>query len=202
MAWGSSTTTTESSTLPGMGTQEAGARATLEQLSKGGMGQLGNLKDLASGKLQLSPEDMALIRQIQELTAKQAQESVKSNYDLMASQTAGETLQRGISGSSIDAVNQALLGKQLQSSLDQSALQGQITSADQMRKGMYENAGIKLNANQLLLNQIMGGSEALGRMGLEERLAQKTTTQKSTESPGVGAFVLKGLDIVQSAVGK
>lgn len=184
MVWGSSSTTT--TTIPKAGAQENRARDMMEQLGTRGLGQLGNLEDLASGKLQLSPEDAALIRQIQELTGEAARNEMKSNYELSASQVEGQLLEGGLAKSSIEAVQQALLGKQMQSSLDQSALQGQITSAQQMRQGMYDTAGIKLNANQLLLNQILGGAGGLAEMGLRERLAQTTTT---TSSGGLGGLV-------------
>lgn len=184
MVWGSSSTVT--TTIPKAGAQETAARDTLNELGTRGMGQLGNLSDLASGKLQISPEDAALIRQIQELTGEAGRRQMQSNYEVMAGEVEDQLLQGGIAKSSMEAVKQALLGKQLQDSLDQSALQGQITSAQQLRQGMYDTANLRLNTNQLLLNQILGGAGAVADMGLRERLAQTTTT---TTSGGLGSLV-------------
>lgn len=183
MVWGSSSTAT--TTIPKAGAQETAARGTLQDLGTRGLGQLGNLGDLAAGKLQASPYEQDLIRQIQELTGQAARKEAQSNYELMASDVEGQLLEGGLAKSSIEAVKQALLGKQLQSSLDQSALQGQITSAQQLRQGMYDRAGVQLNANQLLLNQILGGSGAVAQMGLQERIAQPTT---KTSSGGLGGL--------------
>lgn len=184
MVWGSSSTTTV--TIPKAGAEERQARGVMQELGTRGLGQLGNLSDLASGKLQVSPEDAALIAQIQRLTGEAARKEMQSNYELTASQVEGQLLEGGLAKSSIEAVQQALLGKQLQSSLDQSALQGQINSAQQLRQSMYDTAGIKLNANQLLLNQILGGAGGVAEMGLRERLAQTTTT---TSQSGLGSLV-------------
>lgn len=184
MVWGASSTTTV--TIPKAGKDETAARGMLSELGSRGLGQLGNLSDLASGKLQISPEDEALVKRIQELTAEASRNEVKSNYEMMAGEVEGQLLEGGLAKSSIEAVKHALLGKQLQSSLDSSAIQGQITSAQQLREGMYNNAGIKLNANQLLLNQILGGAGGVAEMGLRERIAQPTQT---TTSNGLGSLV-------------
>lgn len=183
MVWGSTTT---SVSIPKAGASELQARDTLQSLGTRGLGQLGNLSDLASGKLQINPEDEALVRRIQELTGEAARQQMQSNYELVSSQVEGQLLEGGLSKSSIEAVKQALLGKDLQSSLNQSALQGQITGAQQLREGMYQNAGIKMSANQLLLNQILGGAGAVAQMGLQERLAQPTTKQSGG---GLGGLV-------------
>ena len=111
-------------------------------------------------------------------------------------------LDRGLEGSSIEAVNNALLGRQLQQTLDQSSMQQQITNAQQLQQQATNRAGIQLNANQLLLQRILGGSQGVAGMGLQERLAQGTSTSV-TETPynwgsavgqiaGIGAGALLG----------
>lgn len=175
----SETTTTQSTTIPGAGDQERNARALLAKLGKEGMGQLGDIGNLASGNLQLTAEDQALMRQIQELSGKAARSSMVDNAAFQSAQLEDRLLSKGMGGASIEAVNEAMIGRQLTQDLDQSALQGQITSAQQLRQHSLDRAGVQLNANQLLLNQILGGAGGVAQMGLQERLTQATTTQKS-----------------------
>lgn len=178
---------TQTTTLPGAGQMESEARNLLAQLGRGGMEQMGNLSDLAGGKLTLSPQDEEMIKRIQELTMQAARAQARGNYEDMASQVEGQALEAGLEGSSIEAVNRAVLGRQLQQTLDQTALQGQVTSAQQMRQAALDSAGIKLNANQLLLNRILGGAGGLAEMGLQERRAQTTTKRTDTQTTGLGA---------------
>lgn len=185
MVWGSSSTTTNTTTIPGMGERENVAGGILSELGTRGLGQLGNLSDLASGKLQISPHDEALIRRIQELTGESARNQVGANYDFMSGQLEDDLLGSGIGKSSMEAVKKAMLGQQLQRSLDESSLQGQISSAQQLRDSQYQTAGIKLNANQLLLNQILGGAGSVAEMALKERLSQSTTTTTTESNDGL-----------------
>ncbi len=187
--------TTQTTTIPGIGGQESDSRALLARLGEGGMAQLGNLKDLANGQFTLSPADEEMIRRIQQLTMEQARGQARMNYEDMASQVEGQSLEAGIGGSSIDAVNRAVLGRQLQSTLDQSALQGQINSAQQLRQAAVEGGQMKLNANQLLLQQIMGTTGQLANMGLQERLSQTTTKQKTPSSIGGTLGQLGGMAV-------
>lgn len=175
---------TTQTSIAGMTAQDRTARGMLEQLGQRGMDQMGNLSDLASGNLQLSPQDVALIQQINALSGQQARNEFQQNYETVRGRVEGGLLDRGLANSSIEAVSQALMGQQLQQSLDQGTLQGQITSAQQMRQQALDSAGIKLNANQLLLQQILGGAGQLASMGLNERLAQTKTTSKTG---GIGA---------------
>ena len=180
---GSSTTTSESTrTLPGIGQQESRARALLMQLAEGGMDQLGDLSSLTSGQFSVTPQDEAFIRQISNLSGELQRSQARSNFDEMSQAVEGQLLERGLEGSSIEAVNNALLGRQLQQSLDQGAMQREITSAQQLQQQAYNRAGIQLNANQLLLNRILNGAQAVGGMALNERLAQGTATS-TTEQP-------------------
>jgi len=164
----------------------------LSQMASGGAAQMGDLSGLARGEVTLSPQSAALIQQIQQLTMNAARKQAKGNYEDMVGSVEGAALDSGLDGSSIEAVNRAVLGRQLQQTLDQSTLQGQITSAQQMRTAAVEDAGLQLNANQLLLQRILGSAAPLAQMGLQERLAQATTTQKSKQGVGLGSLAQVG----------
>lgn len=168
--------TTQTVTLPGMGDTERQARSLLSSLSSSGMDQLGNLSELAKGNVNLSPQMSALIEEINRRSMEQARAEARRNYEDMSSTVMDSSLEAGISGSSADAVNRAILGRQLQGTLDATTRQGQINSAEQMRQSAFDSAGVQLNANQLLLQRILQGAGSLAEMGLQERLAQPTTT--------------------------
>jgi len=170
-------TTTNETTIKQIGSQEQDMRNLLASTAQGSADQLGNLTDLANGNLQLSPQDAALIRQIQELSGQAARGQMQDNAAMQSSQLEDRLLGKGMGGASVEAVNEALIGRQLTSDLNQSVLQGQIQGAQQMRQGVLDTAGIKLNANQLLLSNILQGAGAVSSMGLEERLVQRKDTQ-------------------------
>jgi len=184
-------TTTQTSTIPGASGQEIQARNNLSQLG-GSIDQLGNLGDLANGNMQLDPRDLQRLLQIQALTGQAGRQQLQQNFDAASGAVEGNLLDRGIAGSSIEAVNKALLGRQLQQSLDQSSIQGQIQTAEGARKEVFDKAGVKLNANQALLQRILGGSGQAAQLGLQERLAQGTTTQE-TKTPFDLGGALKGV---------
>lgn len=180
---GSSTSTTEQTrTLPGAGQQEQAVRAMLMRLAQSGEAQMGDLSALASGQMSVTPQDEAFIRQISTLTGELQRDQARASYDEMSQAVEGQLLERGLEGSSVEAVNQALLGRQLQQSLDMGTLQREITSAQQLQQQAQNRAGLQLNANQLLLQRILNSAGAVGNMSLQERLSQGTVTQ-TTEQP-------------------
>jgi len=191
------TETTQATTIPGIGAQEQQARDILSQLAQGGGDLSANLSDLASGNLQITPQDQALIQQIQRLSTQTAQQGMADNASLAMNTVEGNLLDRGISGSSIEAVNKALIGRQLTTDLNKSALQGQVTSAQQLRQSVLDRAGLKLNANQLLLQKILGASQGMANLGLQERLGQATTTKTQTQSGisagDIGKLAMRGI---------
>ena len=169
-------TSTQSTTIGDIGQQEQSARDLLAQLAQSGVSQQGDLTDLANGNLTLRPQDIALIQQIQQLSQEQARVGLQDNAKFAMNSVEGDLTARGLDDASIEAVNKALIGRNLQDSLDKSTIQGQITSAEQLRQAPLDNANVKLSSNQLLLQKILGGANSVAGLGLQERLAQQTTT--------------------------
>lgn len=182
---GSKEETTTTRTIPGIGAQERSARAMLMSLSEDAQGQMGDLSDLASGNLQISEQDRLLIQQINELSGEQARKQTLGNYEEVSRLVEDRLLDRNITGASIEAVDQAIMGRQLQQSLDTSTLQQQITSAQQLRQHTIDRAGVQLGANQILLQKLLGGAGAVSQLGLQERLNQGTDVA-TTETSGLG----------------
>lgn len=182
---GSQTTETVTSTIPGAAGGAMDARQLLLAMGQGAAGQMGDLGALANGQLQITPEDEALIRRISELTSESARANIQDNAAFASAQLEDRTLAKGIAGSTIEAVDEAMIGRQMQQSLDTEALKNEITSAEQLRKQSLDRAGVQLSSNQLLMQQLLGGAGGFAQMDLQERLNQGTTTGV-TETDAVG----------------
>ena len=183
---GTETTTDQSTTIPGIGGQEQGARNILEELM-GATGQLGDLSSLASGQLQLSPSDTALLDQIQRLSGDASRLEMGRNLDFATGDLEEQLLARGVEGGSIEGLEQGLLRTEALHGLNQSTIQGQATRAEQSRQQVFDRGNLQLNANQLILNRILQSAGGLASMGLNERMAQPNIHQVQTES-GLGAI--------------
>jgi len=194
-------TTTTTTTVPGAGGQETAANDILRQLAQGGLSQLGDLSGLASGNVQISPEDRAFIEEISRLSQKAAANNIRSNAAETMGAVEANALERGIGSSTIEAVNKAVGMRQMQESLDQSAISGQITTAQQLREQALSRAGLQLNANQLLLQRILGGASQLSAQGLQERLTQATTTGVTEKPFDWGGAINAASQIGSAAVG-
>lgn len=176
------TTTTTTRDMPGIQSQEQQARDIMAQLGTGGMDQLGDLSNLASGNLQISPEDEELMRRIQQLSGDSARNQMQQNLDFATGNLEDTLLSRNVGNASIEAVEQAMLGRQSLSDLNLSTIEGQKTEAEQLRQHTLDRGGLQLNANQLILNRILGGAGGVAEMGLNERINQTTTTE-TAETP-------------------
>ena len=113
-----------------------------------------------------------------------AERAARSQYEDISAQIENDLLERGIEGSSIEAVNQAILGRQMQRQLADVSSQGQQFGSQALLNLPFQRAGVQLSANQQLLQQLLGGAQTGIQAGLSERLAQGTTTQ--TTDPGLG----------------
>ena len=83
---------------------------------------------------------------------------------------------RGIQGSSIESVQRGLVGRdatrQLASILDRARGEG----AQALMGLPFQRAGVQLNANQALFNQLLGAGGQAANFGLQERIADIDTS--------------------------
>jgi hypothetical protein len=193
-------TTTQTNTIPGVGAQEGRMRDVLGQLASGV--QMGDISNLTSGNLQITAEDRALIEEISKLSQRAAGDTIRSNAADTMGAIESNALDRGIGSSTIESVNKAVGMRQMQQSLDQSAITGQVTNAQQLREQALSRAGIQLNANQLLLQRILGGAQSLAGLGLQERLAQGTTTEVTEKPFDWAALMSTAGDLGEAAMPK
>lgn len=117
-----------------------------------------------------------------------------------------ETLSsRGIQGSSIEAVQRAVVnrdaGRQLASILDKSRGEG----AQALMGLPFQRAGVQLNANQQLFQQLLGAGGNVANFGLQERLADIDTSGfgsgEQTVTPGLAQYLQAGAGIAGSIPG-
>ena len=185
---------TQTTEIPSAGGQESQLRDLLAQLAHqaGGAIDMDALTQLASGQL-LSPTgaDEGLIAQSVQASQEIAERAARSQYEDISAQVENDLLERGIEGSSIEAVNQAILGRQMQQQLADVSSQGQQFGSQALMNLPFQRAGVQLSANQQLLQQLLGGAGTGIQAGLSERLAQGTTTQ--TTDPGLGNMLQQQL---------
>ncbi|KPK44900.1 MAG: hypothetical protein AMJ65_01640 [Phycisphaerae bacterium SG8_4] len=172
--------------IPGTSAQEQRILDALEVLGIGTQRQLdiGGLGQIARGKLEASPEDRALIEQSVQASREIAERAAREQYADLASQVEAGALERGIEGSSIEAVNRAVMGRELQRQLADITARTQQQTSEQLLSLPFQRAGMQLSANQQLLNQLLGATSPVLQTRLQERLVQQKQT--SEVQPGLG----------------
>lgn len=175
-------TQTQTTSIPGASADETQIRALLSTLAQSTNGQFGDLSSMAAGNVSASDSDRQFIELAQNAAAEIARKNAENNF---ASQKRGveeQLLSKGMEGSSIEAVQTALLGKSNQDALNNINLQQQGQAAEQMTSLPFQRAGVQLSANQALLQKLLGAANPVLQQSLQERLAQGTTTTKTKES--------------------
>src|SRR6056297_269655 len=173
-------------------TKRAGSQLDLDALGR-----------LASGEgLQPTAEDRRLTEESFGLTNQMAERALE---DFVREQNLGLDEQlsaRGMQGSSIEAVNRGLVrrdaGRQLADILDQSRRE----ETQSLMQLPFQRAGMQLNANQQLFNQIIGGAQQGLQFGLNERIADIDTTgtgeQTQTMQPSFVDYVNAGANLAKA----
>lgn len=197
---GTSTQTTTAS-IPGASPDETQLRALLATLAKSTNGQFGDLTNLANGNMNATASDRQFIETANNAAAEIARKQAEANFASQKRLVEEQGLAKGLEGSSIEAVNNARLGKSNQDALNAIALQGQATTAEQMTSLPFQRANAQLSANQLLLQKLLGAANPIMQQSLQERLAQGSTTTKTKGSPLDAVMKLTG-DVASSYAGK
>lgn len=170
---GDQTTTTEQTVGP-QSAQAQEMMRQLMQLTQQSQGQLGDLSDLAAGNIQAGPQDRRLVEQSANAAAEMARRNAERDFLTTSRQTEDQLVSRGVDSSTIDAVVQALQGRQYQHQLGQIGLQQQGQSAEMMASMPLQRAGIQLNANQAILQRILGGAQPTLNYDIQARLGNMT----------------------------
>lgn len=155
------------------------ARMMLERLAAT---QGGNqaMQDLAGGKLEINAQDRAMVQQAQDATGQLARSQMEQAMEDAMRQAEAQGLERGIEGSSLEAVNNALIGQDMQRQIGQLAMQQQAQGAQQLMNMPMQRAESTMNANQLLMNRLVQGAQV--GLGYDQGIRQLNQT-KITEAP-------------------
>lgn len=173
------TESTQTTTIPGMGGSARRMQELLLQAAEAASGQLG-----AEVSTDPTAQQMASIRDIQEATGGVAMSQMQAALEQTMGQVEGAALERGIPGSSIESVMQAINARDVQRQMNE-FIQSQAGQAGEMALNTgFQNANIQLNRNQQLLQQLLGSTGQIGQADLQARLTQ--TDIAGTQD--VGAF--------------
>lgn len=160
------------------------ARRIMQQLAETQMGNE-QMQALARGELNINQQDRDLVNQAQDAMTQMARIRAERAMEDAMRQSESQMLERGMDSSSIEAINNALLGQQFQDQMGQIALQQQAQGADALMNMPFQRAGVTMNANQLLMNRLVQGAQVgLGYDQGIRQLNQTTETTKPSELPG------------------
>jgi hypothetical protein len=169
-------TTTETSTIPGRTGQEEEMQRLLAYLAEQASAQMGDLSALASGDMRATGDDRRFLGEAVGAGRDIAERQARSAYEDSTRMVEEDLAARGMDQSTIAAVVQALQGREYQRTLADVGSRAQEQTATGMLTLPMQRADAQLNANRLLLERLMGGAGTLSAHGLQERLAQLTTT--------------------------
>lgn len=141
--------------------------------------QLGDLSSLASGNFAATDSDRALAESTANTAAEIARQNAGRDYEMTSRQTEDTLVGRGVDSSTIDAVTQALQGRQYQQQLGQIGLQQQDQTAQMLAQLPFQRAGAQISANQAILQRILGGSQGMLDYDIRARLGSGTAERTS-----------------------
>lgn len=167
------------SSIPGMSGSAARMQQLMAQAAEMAAGQL----DPSQVSTSATPEQRQAIQQAQESTGDIARSQMEAMMEDMMSQTQADALNRGIEGSSIEQVNQAVAGRDVMRQMNEMIMGQQAQSANQLVNAGFANAQVDLSRNQQLLEMLLGSAPSVMQGNLNERLAQGSTQTTSEQSP-------------------
>jgi hypothetical protein len=186
---GKSTTTTQTSSVPTAGKQEQAGLDFLLNLSRMAGGQIGDLTDIASGNIKgLSPEMAQLVQSIADQQVARESAAVNRNFEDTSRQLREQAAERGQSGDSMEAIMQAIGGREKMAQLGDITSRGSQFVSEQNLALPLQLAQMQGNVNQMLYSMATGtASPALSNI-LQGRLANRTLTTSEQTSGGIGGL--------------
>jgi hypothetical protein len=183
--------TTQSTSIPGMSPEA-------RQLMQIYLGLAGDAAEGLGGMDQVeatvSPEQRMLIQQGQEATGEIALGQMETALDSIYQQSEANALDRGIEGSTIEAVNTAINARELQRQVNEMIQRQRAESSQQMLNTGFANAELNLNRNQQMLQALLGAGNPILQSDISARTAQPTTNQV-TEGSALAPLMQLGTQI-------
>ena len=180
------TETTSDTTIPGM---SAMARRMEDLIGEAATGAAGQLNQEIS--TDATPQQLEQIRLMQESTGALARSQMEAGLRDTMGTVEGAALARGVEGSSIESVMQAINAQDMQRQMNEMIIQGQGQAAEQGINSGFANANLQLNRNQQLLQTLLGGGGAVMQGDLQSRMAQGSNVG-TTDKGNFGAMMQLG----------
>ena len=131
----------------------------LQQYMQQGMGQTGDLSAYARGEVGGPTEqDRASVQDAQSAAGDVARAQMEQALAEALQQVEGGLLDRGLEGSSIEAVTNALIGRDFNRQMATMLGQQRAEGAQQLVNMPFQRADVALNANQLLMQRLVQGA--------------------------------------------
>lgn len=159
------------------------------QMAQGSAGQMGDLSALARGDMAISEQDRQLVSDAQSASGDIARRQMEQAMQEAMRGVEGQMLGRGLEGSSIEAVNNALIGQDFQRQMANMLGQQRAESAQQLMNMPFQRAGVQLNANQLLMQRLLGGAQPM--MSYDAAMRQGSGTQTTTSQVPLGQMLMQ-----------
>jgi hypothetical protein len=173
--------TEQATIIPPQSELEGNLLGLLGQIAQGGLGQLGDLGALARGELAgPTGADIELIGQTIGRTRELAESQLQRTGDVQRARLGEFLSSRGQAQGTSEAVQQGLLGADLQNQINQSVIQSQLQGGQALLNLPFQRAQTQIGANQALFQRIIGAAQPALASSLQERLAQPTTTQTTS----------------------
>jgi hypothetical protein len=143
----------------------------------------GNINDLLKTGFSVSPQDVQFAREANQASMDMARNQVQSNMPFMARMLQEAGLSKGQEGSTIDAINSALLGRESLLSLNNLASQQAGQTAQTLLNLPMQRMGMQLEGNNALLSSLLQGGQSMLGYDAAMRQLNQTTTSKTSQSP-------------------
>jgi len=177
--------TTQETTIPGAGGQEAAMMQLLAQLAQRFGGQMGDLSQLAQGGVGgPSAEDYQLVNQTIGRTGEMAQREAERIMGPLMAQLTEQNTGRGVAGSSMDTLSRLLGGREISGRIADMLSQSQQQGGQALLNLPFQRAEAKIGANRTLFDMLSGAANPVMAGGLQSRLAQPKTTQTQPQDWG------------------
>ena len=124
-------------------------------------------------------QDRALVGQVQEASGAVARQQMEQNMQQILRQTEDTAIGRGIEGSSMEAINNALIGQNFQQQLAQMAMQQQGQSAQQLMNLPFQRSQAANQQNLARFQMLTGAAAPMVNYDAMMRQLNQTTTEET-----------------------
>lgn len=172
------------------GVQTAYGREGLAALQR----YLREVEGMGTPDLGITAQDRALVQQAQEATGESARIGMEQDMQSILRQLEDTAIGRGIEGSSLEAVNNALVGQQFQQQLAQLALQQQAQGSQALMNMPFQRAQAENQGNLARFQMLTGAAQPM--VNYDALLRQLTASQKGVTKgsalPGIMGMAMRG----------